>query len=136
MEVEEPTQVEEYIQKQLALNKAKLAKQDSSFTVTSRLHQEREAEDNKEVLYVEDRMADDAIEYVQLVKSLFTAKATRNSGKRREPEAEKHLRAAAIESLTESAHQGDIEDSREDGAVQGKLKKQLSMKLQEDKMKI
>jgi len=37
MENEEPTQVTQYIQKQLALNKERLAKQDSSFTVTSRL---------------------------------------------------------------------------------------------------
>ena len=104
--------------------------------MTSRLCHDREAADNKEVLVVEDRMADDAIEDIQLVKSLFTAKATRNSGKRREPEAQRLLRAATIENMTESAHLGDIEDSREDGKVQGKLKKQLSMKLQTGKLHI
>ena len=34
-----------------------------------------------------------------------------------EPEAERNLRAATIEALTDSAQAGDIEDSREDGKV-------------------
>lgn len=83
---------------------------DSTFSTTSGLCQEREPESNLEILELEKTAAADAIEYVQMIKALFTTKVARDSGEEGDEEAHRRLRAAAVESLPEFG-QDDVEDN-------------------------
>ena len=83
---------------------------DSTLSTTSGLCQEREPENNKEILELEKTAAAEAIEYVQMIKALFTTKVVRNSGGEGDEEAHQRLGAAAVESLPEFG-QEDVEDN-------------------------
>ena len=108
-------QVQGYVERRRALYEAVLRKQDSGMSETSRLCEERRAGENPELLDLGKTQANDAGEYVQMVKSLFTARVARKTGSSRECEVRRALRAATVESGAGSTLPTDAEDPHEDG---------------------
>ena len=108
-------QVHQYVQRQRTLNQERLRKQDSTVSQTRPLWEERRADQNPEILDLGKTQANDAVEYVQMVKSLFTARAVRKTGSSREREVRRALRAATVDSPAGDELQTDAEDPSEEG---------------------